>query len=57
MPVQLELKNETIESIEALLTRATQPIPDLIRNDEHIDEDLAEQVEDQLAELLHYCQT
>ena len=52
MPVQLELKNETIESIEALLTRATQPIPDLIRNDEHIDEDLAEQVDDQVAELL-----
>jgi hypothetical protein len=50
MPVQLELKKETIDSIEALLTR--QPNTDLIRNDEHIDEDLAEQIEDHLAELL-----
>ena len=50
MPVQLELKKETLDSIEALLTR--QPNPDIIRNDELIDEDLAEQIEDHLAELL-----
>ena len=50
MPVQLELKKETIDCIKALLTRP--PIPDLIRNDEVIDEDLAEQINDHLTELL-----
>lgn len=51
VPVQIELKKETVEGIRKLLQQENVPQPPLIRN-EHVDEETAEEIRERLVELL-----